>query len=185
MPPVFRRQLTDGRVRQGRVLLLTATVTGNPLPVVTWLHDGACVDASPDYVITYNNGECELRIEEALPQDGGVFVCKAANMLGSDQTGAAVRVERESASSLASISGDVVARNVDELGVEVVGRCKQQLMWAGMGARRVSVQDEEAEQGRTPEMDKHETEENRNPSSQAMSPLVRGRGTAHVTWTLL
>ena len=84
-------------MREGRALLLAATVTGNPLPVVTWLHDGECVDASPDYVITYNNGECALRIEEALPQDGGVFVCKATNMLGSDQTGASVRVERESA----------------------------------------------------------------------------------------
>ena len=83
------------------------------------------MDASPDYVITYNNGECELRIEEALPQDGGVFVCKATNMLGSDQTGAAVRVERESASSLARISGGVVTRNVDELGVEVVDRRKK------------------------------------------------------------
>ena len=54
------------------------------------------MDASPDYVITYNNGECQLKMEEALPQDGGVFCCRASNMLGSDQTSAAVRVERES-----------------------------------------------------------------------------------------
>ena len=95
-PPIFTRQLTDSRVREGRSLLLAATVTGNPLPVVTWLHDGACVDASPEYVITYNNGECQLKMEEALPQDGGMFSCRATNMLGSDQTSAAVRVERES-----------------------------------------------------------------------------------------
>ena len=95
-PPIFTRQLTDCRAREGRALVLSATVTGNPLPVVTWLRDGACVDASPDYVITYNNGDCQLRIEEALPQDGGQFVCRASNMLGSDQTAAAVRVERES-----------------------------------------------------------------------------------------
>ncbi|XP_043207626.1 muscle M-line assembly protein unc-89-like isoform X2 [Amphibalanus amphitrite] len=124
-PPIFTRQLTDCRVREGRPLLLAATVTGNPLPVVTWLRDGTCVDASPDYVITYNNGGCELRIEEALPQDGGQFVCRASNMLGADQTSAMVKVEPRTPSEAPRFTtplSNVMARTGQKLRLECAVR---------------------------------------------------------------
>ncbi|XP_037089116.1 titin-like isoform X2 [Pollicipes pollicipes] len=137
-PPIFTRQLTDARAREGRAIQLTATVTGNPLPVVSWLRDGACVDASHDYVITYNNGECSLRIEEALLQDQGVFVCRASNVLGTDQTSAQLRVESRTPSETPRFTtplSNVMARAGQKLRLEcaVRGLPHPQLTWLHNG----------------------------------------------------
>ena len=83
-------------MEQGRPLVLHATVSGSPTPQVSWLHNGASVDAERRFLTTVNNGECTLRAESAQLADQGVFMCRAANPLGFDQTSATVRVQRES-----------------------------------------------------------------------------------------
>lgn len=94
-PPLFTRHLRAADVKEGRPLQLTASVTGNPLPTISWTRNGACVDSSSDYLITYYNGECTLRLEQVLPVHQGTFTCCASNALGTDQTVSRVRVERE------------------------------------------------------------------------------------------
>lgn len=91
-PPLFTRRLLDSSAQEGSSYQLEATVEGLPLPVVSWTKDGTCVDESPDYVITYNNGECVLRFEEVFLEDQAEYVCKATNDLGEDVTKARLTV---------------------------------------------------------------------------------------------
>lgn len=65
------------------------------MPTVQWFKDGVCVDAAAEYVITYNNGEAVLSIEQLTGVNQGQYSCKATNRLGSDNTSANLTVECE------------------------------------------------------------------------------------------
>ncbi|KAK3875075.1 hypothetical protein Pcinc_020036 [Petrolisthes cinctipes] len=91
-PPTFTKRLADTTTQEGSSFQLEATVEGHPLPVVSWAKNGGCVDESPDYVITYNNGECVLRFEEVFLEDQAEYSCKASNNLGEDVTKAKLTV---------------------------------------------------------------------------------------------
>nr|XP_027227569.1 titin-like isoform X2 [Penaeus vannamei] len=91
-PPLFTKRLIDSAAEEGSSYQLEATVEGHPLPVVSWSKDGKCVDESPDYVITFNNGECVLRFEEVFVEDQAEYQCRASNDLGEDITKARLTV---------------------------------------------------------------------------------------------
>lgn len=82
--------------QEGSSFQLEATVEGNPLPTVSWAKNGSSVDESPDYVITFNNGECVLRFEEVFLEDEAEYSCRATNDLGEDNTKALLKINRES-----------------------------------------------------------------------------------------
>lgn len=94
-PPTFTKRLADTSAQEGSSFQLEATVEGHPLPVVSWAKNGGCVDDAPDYVITYNNGECVLRFEEVFLEDEAEYSCKASNDLGEDVTKAKLTVTGE------------------------------------------------------------------------------------------
>ena len=91
-PPQFVKKLTDSSAQEGSTFQLEATVTGNPLPVVSWFKNLNCIDESHDYVITFNNGVCVLRFEEVFLEDEADYSCKAINDLGEDVTKAKLSV---------------------------------------------------------------------------------------------
>ncbi|KAK7077497.1 hypothetical protein SK128_026425 [Halocaridina rubra] len=91
-PPRFTKKLVDSTAQEGSSYQLEATVEGHPLPVVSWAKNETCVDESPDYVITYNNGDCVLRFEEVFLEDQAEYSCKATNNLGEDITKAKLTV---------------------------------------------------------------------------------------------
>ncbi|KAF2360881.1 Immunoglobulin I-set [Trinorchestia longiramus] len=100
-PPAFTRRLPPSTLAlEGAEHQLEATVTGHPLPVVSWLKNDSCVDESPDYVITYNNGECVLRFEEVFMEDAARYLCRATNELGQDETSTNMTVTAKSVSTL-------------------------------------------------------------------------------------
>lgn len=75
-------------------------VEGNPLPTVQWFKNDVNIDNSPDYAITYNNGEAVLKFEEVFLEDKAAYTCKAANQLGQASTSAFLDVERKKLDSL-------------------------------------------------------------------------------------
>ncbi|KAG0730306.1 Muscle M-line assembly protein unc-89 [Chionoecetes opilio] len=91
-PPVFTRRLEDTTTQEGSSFQLEATVEGNPLPTVSWCKNGSSIDESPDYVITFNNGECVLRFEEVFLEDQAEYSCRATSGLGEDNTKALLTV---------------------------------------------------------------------------------------------
>ena len=92
---MFTRRLEDTTTQEGSSFQLEATVEGNPLPIVSWAKNNNCIDESPDYVITFNNGECVLRFEEVFLEDETEYSCKATNDLGEDTTKAKLTVTGE------------------------------------------------------------------------------------------
>lgn len=69
-------------------------VDGNPLPTVQWFKNGVCIDTSPDYVITFNNGLCQVNFEELLKDvDEGLYSCSATNKIGQAETHVALQIK--------------------------------------------------------------------------------------------
>ncbi|XP_026815441.1 muscle M-line assembly protein unc-89 isoform X4 [Rhopalosiphum maidis] len=86
-PSVFTKLLSDLLVKEGDACSFSCKAEGNPLPTVQWYKDDICIDNSPQYQITYNNGEALLKIEHTNSSThGGKYTCVATNRLGSDST---------------------------------------------------------------------------------------------------
>jgi len=85
-PPVFKASLNDCTVVDGEPLSLKCTVDGDPDPKVEWHKDGTLLTSSDIIDLKYRNGVATLEINEVFPEDGGAYVCKAINSLGSAQT---------------------------------------------------------------------------------------------------
>lgn len=77
--PSFPIQLEDMTIKENEDILLKCQVIGNPRPTITWLLDG---DPFPDGDCKYSeDGNAELFLSKALPEDEGVYTCIAQNKL--------------------------------------------------------------------------------------------------------
>ena len=94
-PPVFVWELQSQKVMDGDETRFVGKVCGNPMPEVTWYHDGKVVYDNPDFRTSYNkeSGEVVLFIVEVFPQDTGVYECVAINRYGRATTRAQLNVE--------------------------------------------------------------------------------------------
>lgn len=94
-PPIFLWQLQSQKVMDGDEVRFTCKVKGNPIPDVTWYHNGKVVLDNPDFRTSYNRetGEVLLFIVEVFPQDTGIYECAAVNKHGSATTRAQLIVE--------------------------------------------------------------------------------------------
>lgn len=93
MPPKFIKPLQNYNLSKGASLLLECLVSGNPLPTVAWYKNDRCIDNSPQYEITYNNGEAILRLDNVSADDQAVYTCRAKNILDVVQSAAVVNVD--------------------------------------------------------------------------------------------
>uniref|UniRef100_A0A1I8PBC8 Ig-like domain-containing protein n=1 Tax=Stomoxys calcitrans TaxID=35570 RepID=A0A1I8PBC8_STOCA len=91
--PRIVRYLASGSAKEGSSFEFSCVVTGNPLPTVQWYKNDKCIDDSPDYVISYNNGEAKLRFEEVFLEDDAVYTCSASNPAGIEHCSASLLVE--------------------------------------------------------------------------------------------
>ncbi|XP_026674575.1 muscle M-line assembly protein unc-89 isoform X5 [Ceratina calcarata] len=98
-PPVFVKELVASVATEGSLHRMECIVEGNPLPTVQWFKNDVNIDNSPDYVITYNNGEAVLKFEEVFPVDKAIYTCKATNRLGQATTSASLDVQPAELSS--------------------------------------------------------------------------------------
>lgn len=90
------KELQPSSAREGSSYSLECIVKGNPLPTVQWYKNDINIDNSPDYVITFNNGEAILKFDEVFLEDKAIYTCKATNRLGQSSTTASFDVERKS-----------------------------------------------------------------------------------------
>lgn len=98
------RELQPSSAREGSSHSLECTVEGNPLPTVQWYKNDVNIDNSPDYAITFNNGEAVLRFDEVFLEDKALYTCKATNRLGQSSTTASLDVQRKINNSTLTIS---------------------------------------------------------------------------------
>lgn len=87
LPPSFVAHASTSQGDHGKSHVIQVKVEGNPLPTVQWFRDGECIDTSPDYIITFNNGLCQVMFDELVRgMDDGVYTCVATNKLGDAET---------------------------------------------------------------------------------------------------
>lgn len=92
--PRFTEKIKTARVMDGEKLILTAIVSGQPLPKVEWIHDDQPIREAKDVVISQDNsGLCTLTISEVFPEDAGQYICRAINHVGEAICSATVTVE--------------------------------------------------------------------------------------------
>lgn len=95
VPPRIVRFLESGKATEGTSFQFHCVVSGVPLPTVQWFKNDKCIDDSPDYVISYNNGEATLRFDEVFLEDDAVYTCSASNPAGIEHCSASLIVERK------------------------------------------------------------------------------------------
>ncbi|XP_050302710.1 titin-like isoform X2 [Anthonomus grandis grandis] len=84
--PSFVRLLQPAVAKEGATFQFECKVEGNPLPTVQWFKNKECIDNSPNYCITYNNGEAILKFDKVTLDDKADYICKASSQLGTAQS---------------------------------------------------------------------------------------------------
>uniref|UniRef100_A0A8C4SLX4 Cell adhesion molecule-related/down-regulated by oncogenes n=1 Tax=Erpetoichthys calabaricus TaxID=27687 RepID=A0A8C4SLX4_ERPCA len=93
-PTSLLRPLADQTVPLKSTARFTCMAAGDPVPNVTWLHNGVPLHPSPRYQLS----KTRLRILSVEVADGGLYQCLADNGLGSVQSSAQLIVESGPAS---------------------------------------------------------------------------------------
>ncbi len=83
---LFRQTLSDAQTNEGQSTTLSCTLKGQPQPSVTWFREGAKIEPSLDFEMSYTNGVATLTIPEIFTDDAGTYTCTAANPAGSKST---------------------------------------------------------------------------------------------------
>ncbi|XP_063953220.1 myosin light chain kinase, smooth muscle-like [Lytechinus pictus] len=93
--PEFLDFFKDMSVCEGQDVNLTCKVRGNPIPKVIWLYNHRPIHESGDFKFYHENFSHRLHIVEVLPEDEGVYTCKAINSFGEKQISAELFVEEQ------------------------------------------------------------------------------------------
>ncbi|XP_012542170.2 titin isoform X3 [Monomorium pharaonis] len=93
LAPEFTVALNDATVQEGKEFSFECHLIGQPTPEVVWYKDGISILNNPDYLTTYMNGDCTLKIEETFAEDSAKYTCRAFNIHGSVETSAILTVK--------------------------------------------------------------------------------------------
>ena len=91
-PPFFDQILTALTVVDGSQACLKCHVVGYPNPKIQWYLNGAKIEASADFEISYADGFCTLTITDVLIDDQGEYLVRATNEAGVCETSAYLTV---------------------------------------------------------------------------------------------
>ncbi len=91
VPPVIDQVSGSTAIDQGGSLELACHVAGVPEPGVTWVKDGATLQATPDSRVSFPSRR-SLRILFVTKDDAGSYSCRAQSQAGSDAEFVDVRV---------------------------------------------------------------------------------------------
>uniref|UniRef100_A0A1B0CIV6 Ig-like domain-containing protein n=2 Tax=Lutzomyia longipalpis TaxID=7200 RepID=A0A1B0CIV6_LUTLO len=138
VPPSFVELLQPGYAKEGATFEFRCRAAGYPLPVVEWFKNDVCIDQSPDYIITFNNGLAILKFEHVFLEDQATFTCRATNTSGMVETSANLCVEPLEPTEVPAFKvslSNVMARvgQKIKLECEVTGIPRPELFWTHNG----------------------------------------------------
>ncbi|KAM6161405.1 myosin light chain kinase, smooth muscle isoform 1-T1 [Erethizon dorsatum] len=90
--PSFSSVLKDCTVIEGQDFVLQCSVQGTPVPQITWLLNGQPIQYAHS---TCRAGVAELRVQDTLPEDDGIYTCLAENASGQVSCSARVTVREK------------------------------------------------------------------------------------------
>lgn len=94
--PLFIERFEEVTVRQKETIVLTAKVTGNPVPDITWLRNNKPLQPSERIQPEFDGENLKLTILNADSEtDSGDYKCIASNIVGKASHGARVTIDVE------------------------------------------------------------------------------------------
>lgn len=103
-------------VKDGELLTLKCTVTGDPEPQVVWLKAGQPLSSSDIIDLRYKQGLASLTINEVFPEDEGVYSCKATNSLGTVECKCTLSIlPMEQKTQMNGKAGDLIPKVTEHL----------------------------------------------------------------------
>ncbi|KAM4888337.1 myosin light chain kinase, smooth muscle isoform 1-T1 [Thomomys bottae] len=90
--PSFSSVLKDCTVIEGQDFVMQCSIQGAPVPRISWLLNGQPIQYAHS---TCKAGVAELHIQDALPEDHGIYTCLAENSLGQVSCSARVTVHEK------------------------------------------------------------------------------------------
>ncbi|XP_028662306.1 myosin light chain kinase, smooth muscle [Erpetoichthys calabaricus] len=147
--PFFMQTLKECVINEGQDFVLQCSVEGKPLPQITWLlNDKTILYAHT----TYENQIARLNVQDALPEDDGIYSCVAENSFGRAVCSAKVVIKEKEATKCSKSSEEenlnkkfapVFVKGLNDLQVmdgsqvrmtvEVRGNPKPELVWLQNG----------------------------------------------------
>ena len=93
-PPMFLERFEEVTVKQNETIILTAKVTGNPVPDIIWLRNNKPLQPSDRIKPEFDGDNLTLTILKADSEtDSGDFKCIASNIVGKASHGAQVTID--------------------------------------------------------------------------------------------
>ncbi|XP_074857098.1 myosin light chain kinase, smooth muscle isoform X2 [Carettochelys insculpta] len=93
--PWFSSVLKGCTVSEGQDFVLQCSVEGTPVPQITWLLNDEPIQYAHSIL---ENGVAKLTVQDALPEDDGVYTCLAENSTGRASCSAQVTVKEKRSS---------------------------------------------------------------------------------------
>uniref|UniRef100_A0A8C6IUG9 Myosin light chain kinase, smooth muscle n=1 Tax=Melopsittacus undulatus TaxID=13146 RepID=A0A8C6IUG9_MELUD len=90
--PCFSSVLKGCTVSEGQDFVLQCCVGGVPVPQITWLLNDQPIQYAHS---TFEDGVAKLTVQDALPEDDGIYTCLAENNTGQASCSAQVTVKGE------------------------------------------------------------------------------------------
>uniref|UniRef100_A0A2K5CPS7 Myosin-binding protein C, cardiac-type n=1 Tax=Aotus nancymaae TaxID=37293 RepID=A0A2K5CPS7_AOTNA len=83
--PSFTQPLVNRSVIAGYTAMLCCAVRGSPKPKISWFKNGLDLGEDARFRMFSKQGVLTLEIRKPCPFDGGIYVCRAANLQGEAQ----------------------------------------------------------------------------------------------------
>ncbi|XP_074001769.1 myosin light chain kinase, smooth muscle isoform X1 [Numenius arquata] len=96
--PCFSSVLKGCTVSEGQDFVLQCCVGGEPVPQITWLLNDQPIQYAHS---TFEDGVAKLTVQDALPEDDGIYTCLAENNTGQASCSAQVTVKEKKSSKKA------------------------------------------------------------------------------------
>uniref|UniRef100_A0A8C3RA48 Myosin light chain kinase, smooth muscle n=1 Tax=Cyanoderma ruficeps TaxID=181631 RepID=A0A8C3RA48_9PASS len=96
--PCFSSVLKGCTVSEGQDFVLQCCVGGVPVPHITWLLNDQPIQYAHS---TFEDGVAKLTVQDALPEDDGIYTCLAENNTGQASCSAQVTVKEKKSSKKA------------------------------------------------------------------------------------
>ncbi|PKU40026.1 myosin light chain smooth muscle [Limosa lapponica baueri] len=96
--PCFSSVLKGCTVSEGQDFVLQCCVGGEPVPQITWLLNDQPIQYAHS---TFEDGVAKLTVQDALPEDDGIYTCLAENNAGQASCSAQVTVKEKKSSKKA------------------------------------------------------------------------------------
>ncbi|GAU87381.1 hypothetical protein RvY_00244-2 [Ramazzottius varieornatus] len=94
-PPYFSARIKPVAVKDGQSAEFTCKVKGNPQPQVSWYKQDKLVEASDDFLITFDGQTATLKFVDCFPEDSGKITCTIKNEHGEESCSAMLTVKAE------------------------------------------------------------------------------------------